>query len=329
MLALLVGTAALNVYLYSAVPKGFFPLQDTGRLNGIFQGDQSISFQAMRQKINQLMQIVSQDPDIDTYYEYSGGAATSQSNTGSMFARLKPLEERSSTAQEIVDRLRPKLARVPGAQLLLTAQQDLNIGARAGAAQYQYTLFANELPDLQRLAPALRGALSRLPELTDVSSDYQDRGLQTVLEVDRAKAAHLGISAQKVDAVLGDAFGQRLVSTIYEPAEPVLRRPDSRPGVQGRPGRARADLRHARLGEKVPLAAIARWETRNAPLSVNHQGQFAAATISSTWRRVSRSSERPSRSKTPLRSSGRRIRCAASSREPFRCFATRSRASRG
>jgi multidrug efflux pump len=280
MLGLLIGTAALNVYLYSAVPKGFFPRQDTGRLNGIFQGDQSISFQAMRQKIGQLMHIVSQDPDIDTFYEYSGGAATSQSNTGSMFARLKPLGERTSTAQEVVDRLRPKLARVPGAQLILNAQQDLNIGARAGGAQYQYTLLANELRELERLAPALRAALSRLPELTDVSSDYQDRGLETVLEIDRAKAAKLGVSARKIDALLGDAFGQRLVSTIYEPLNQYYVVMTLAPEFKEGPEALERLHVTSASGEKVPLSSIARWETRNAPLSVNHQGQFAAATIS-------------------------------------------------
>jgi multidrug efflux pump len=197
-----------------------------------------------------------------------------------MFARLKPLGERTSTAQEVVDRLRPKLSRVPGAQLLLTAQQDLNIGARAGAAQYQYTLFANDLPDLQRLAPALRTALSRLPELTDVSSDYQDRGLQTVLDVDRAKAAHLGISARQVDAVLGDAFGQRLVSTIYEPLNQYYVVLTLAPEFKEGPAALERIYVTRASGEKVPLAAIARWDTRNAPLSVNHQGQFAAATIS-------------------------------------------------
>lgn len=280
MLALLIGAAALNVYLYRVVPKGFFPLQDTGRLNGIFQGDQSLSFTAMREKIAALMHIVSQDPDIDTYYEYSGGPASSQSNTGAMFARLKPLGERKSTAQEVVERLRPKLAQVPGARLLLTAQQDLNIGARAGAAQYQYTLLASELSDLERLAPALRNALARLPELTDVTSDYQDRGLQTVIEIDRDKAARLGLSAQSIDAALADAFGQRLVSTLYEPLNQYYVVLTLAPEFKESPAALEQVYVARPSGDKVPLSTIARWQVRNAPLSVNHQGQFVAATIS-------------------------------------------------
>jgi multidrug efflux pump len=280
MLALVVFAVGLNVYLYTVVPKGFFPLQDTGRLNGNFQGDQSVSFEAMRSKIQRLMHIVSQDPDVDTYYEYSGSAASGQSNTGNMFALLKPLGQRKISAQKVVDRLRPKLATVPGAQLILTAQQDLNIGARAGAAQFQYTLLASELSELRELAPKLRTALVKLPELTDVSSDYQDKGLQTQLVVDRGAAARLGITARQIDTTLNDAFGQRLVSTIYEPlnqyyvvltvAAPFKQSPAALDNI----------YLTRESGEKVPLSAVGRWDTGNAPLAVNHQGQFAAATLS-------------------------------------------------
>ncbi|QAU33943.1 multidrug efflux RND transporter permease subunit [Janthinobacterium sp. 17J80-10] len=280
ILLLLAATIALNVYLYTIVPKGFFPQQDTGRLNGNFQADQSISFPAMRQKVNQIMKIVAEDPDIDTYYEYTGGFGAGQTNTGAMFARLKPLSERNATAQEIVARLRPKLAKIAGATLFVNAQQELNIGARPGSAQFQFTVLADDLQQLKSIAPRLRGALSRLPELTDVNSDYQDKGLQTTLVVDRAAAATFGISARQIDATLNNAFGQRLVSTIYEPLNQYYVVLTLQPEYAQGP----AALEHIYLmtekGGKVPLAAISRWEQTTAPLVVNHQGQFAAATIS-------------------------------------------------
>src|SRR5204862_7745305 len=144
---------------------------------------------AMRQKVNQLMQVLGTDPDIGTYYEFSGGFGSAQANTGTMFARLKPLSERKATSEEIIARLRPKLAKVPGISLFLTANQDLNIGARAGGAQYQFTILASDLTALRNIAPRLRAALARLPQLTDVNSDFQDKGLQATLVVDRAAAA--------------------------------------------------------------------------------------------------------------------------------------------
>jgi multidrug efflux pump len=279
-LLVLAATIALNVWLYVIVPKGFFPVQDTGRLMGSFQADQSTSFAAMRQKVEQLARIVGQDPDVDGYYEYSGGPGGQQINTGSLFVRLKPLGQRRASAEEIIARLRPKLAGVPGISLFLTSNQDLTIGARSSAAQFQYTILSSDLDALRALAPRLHAALARVPELTDVSSDYQDKGLQTRLAVDRAAAAQLGISASQIDATLNDAFGQRLVSTIYEPLNQyfvVL-------ALQPQYAQSASALNHIYLtgdgGAKVPLAAISRWEQSTAPLAVNHQGQFAAATMS-------------------------------------------------
>jgi len=279
-LAVLAATVGLNVYLYEVVPKGFFPQQDTGRLQGIFQADQSTSFQAMRRKISELLKIVSDDPDIDTYYEYTGGAATGQSNSGSMYARLKPLNLRRATADEIVARLRPKLGRVAGASLFLSAQQDLNVGARQGGAQYQYTLLASDLADLRSLAPRLRGALAHLPQLADVSSDFQDRGLQIMLEIDRGEASRLGISASAVDSTLNDAFGQRLASTIYEPLNQYYVVLTLEPRFAQGPEALDHVYVTSNVGTHVPLSTIARWQVTNTPLAVNHQGQFAAATIS-------------------------------------------------
>ncbi len=279
-LALFAGTVALNIHLYSVVPKGLFPTQDTGRLQGLFQADQSSSFQATRRKIQQLVTIVGADPDIDTLYEYTGGAAGAQINNGSMFARLKPLGERRATATEIVNRLRPKLAGVSGASLFLQAQQELNIGARAGGAQYQFTLLGSDLADLRAVAPRLRAALARLPELTDVNSDFQERGLQTLLSVDRAAAARLGISARQIDATLNDAFGQRLVSTIYEPLNQYYVVLTLEPTHGRDPAALDQIYVTSSANVSVPLAAIARWDVTNAPLAINHQGRFMAATMS-------------------------------------------------
>jgi multidrug efflux pump len=276
----LIGSMGLSVHLYRHIPKGFFPQQDTGRLNGVFRADQNISFGAMRQKVGALMRIVGSDPDVDTFYEYGGGAAGNQFNTGSMFAQLRPRAQRKSTADDVVKRLRPKLSRVPGISLSLNAQQDVNIGARQGGAQYQFTLLSGDLPTLQRLAPRFRALMSKLPELTDVTSDFQDRGLETRVIVDRDVAAGLGISAREVDATLNDAFGQRIVSTLYEPlnqyyvvlalAPEFTRDPDALQNVH----------LTSSSGQPIPLPTLAHWETGHAPLSVNHQGQFAAATFS-------------------------------------------------
>lgn len=277
MAVTLVSTVVFNAYLYTVIPKGLFPQQDTGRLNGNFQGDQSISFAAMRDKIDALMKIVSQDPDVDTYYEYSGNNAI---NGGQMFARLKPIEQRTSTAQEVVDRLRPRLAKVPGAQLLLTAQQDVSIGARPGAAQFQFTLLSSDLEPLREFAPRFLTTLQRLPDLRDVSSDFQNRGLQSTLVIDRAAAARLDITTWQIESALQDAFGQRLVSTIYEPLNQYYVVLTLAPEFKESP----AALEHVFVakpsGEKVPLSAVAHFESRNTSLSANHQGQFAAVTLS-------------------------------------------------
>jgi multidrug efflux pump len=279
MLLLLAATIGINVYLYSIVPKGFFPQQDTGRISGTFQGDQNISFQAMRAKIERFMKIVAKDPDIDAYYEFSGGGRGG-SNGGNMYVTLKPFAERTSSAQEIVARLRPKLERIPGASLRLTPEQDFMMGARTGAAEYQYTLLADNLADLSTMIPRLRRSLMQLPELTDVSSDSQDKGLQTNLVVDRDAASSLGVTQSQIDATLNDAFGQRLASTIYEPLNQYYVVLTLAPQYTQSPDA----LNHIYLttgpNSKIPLSTFSHWETTNAPLTVNHQSQFAAATIS-------------------------------------------------
>ncbi|MFT3926942.1 MAG: efflux RND transporter permease subunit [Myxococcales bacterium] len=280
MLTCLLGSVWLSVHLYQAIPKSFFPQQDTGRLQGIFRADQNIGFAAMRQKVAALMRIVGNDPDVDTFYEYGGGAAGNQFNTGSMFAQLRPRAERTATAEEVVQRLRPRLSKVPGVALLLSAQQDVNIGARQGAAQYQYTLLSSDLPALQALAPRFRGLLAKLPELTDVTSDFQDRGLATQVSLDRDRAAELGISARDIDATLNDAFGQRIVSTIYEPLNQYYVVLAVEPELARGPEALKNIYLPARGEQPVPLHSLAHWSRKHAPLAVNHQGQFAAATLS-------------------------------------------------
>jgi hydrophobe/amphiphile efflux-1 (HAE1) family protein len=269
-----------NVYLYSIVPKGFFPLQDTGRLQGNFEGDQNLSFWAMREKVDQFMRVIASDPDIETYYEYTGGFGGGQSNTGMLNARLKPRKEREASAQEIVDRLRPQLDRVAGASLRLRPQQEFNIGVRPGSAEFQYTLLSSNIEDLRTFSPQLRDALTKLPQLTDVSSDAQDKGLQANLVIDRDAAARLGITQRQIDASLNDAFGQRLVSTIYEPLNQYFIVLTLAPHFAEGPESLHHIYLNSLQNQRIPLSSIARWELVNTPLAVNHEGQFAAATIS-------------------------------------------------
>ena len=208
-------TVILNIDLYVTIPKGFFPQQDTGRIVGGIRADQSISFQAMRRKFRQFMEIVRQDPAIESVAGFTGGFST---NSGFMFATLKPLSERKVSADQVIARLRPKLAQVPGAQLFLQAVQDIRVGGRQGNAQYQFTLQADSLPELYTWGPRLVDALRQDKSvITDVDSDQQQRGLQVDLTIDRDAAARLGVSTRAIAQTLYDAFGQRQVSTIYNP----------------------------------------------------------------------------------------------------------------
>ena len=207
-------TLALNVYLFTIVPKGFFPQQDTGRLVGGIQADQSISFQLMQQKMTQFIAIVGKDPAVDSVVGFTGGATT---NSGFVFISLKPLAQRSLSADQVIARLRTQLAQVPGASLFLQAVQDFRVGGRQSNAQYQYTIQGDALDDVYTWSPKILSALQAIPELTDVNSDQQQKGLETDLVIDRATAARLGITASQIDNTLYDAFGQRQVSTIYNP----------------------------------------------------------------------------------------------------------------
>ncbi|HET9762497.1 MAG TPA: multidrug efflux RND transporter permease subunit [Casimicrobiaceae bacterium] len=275
MLVLLV-TICLNIYLYVIIPKGFFPQQDTGRIVGSIRADQSISFQAMRQKLADFVDIVRADPAVDTVAAFTGGA---QRNAGSMFISLKPLSQRDS-ADKIVVRLRQKLAGEPGANLFLNPVQDIRVGGRQSNAQYQYTLQADDLADLRTWEPKIRLALSNLPELVDVNTDVEDKGLQTSLTIDRDTAARLGVSPQLVDATLNDAFGQRQVSTIYAPLNQYHVVMEAAPEYWQSPEALKNVYVSTSKGAQVPLSAFASFGPTNTPLSVNHQSQFVAATIS-------------------------------------------------
>ena len=282
MMLVLAATVGLNVYLYSIIPKGFFPQQDTGRIMGNIQADQSISFQAMQQKLVNYVELVRADPAVENVTAFTGGG---QRNTANMFIALKPLAEREVSVDKMIARLRPKLAREPGANLFLQAQQDIRVGGRPGNAQYQYTLQADNIEELRLWEPRIRQAFSQIPILADLSTDTQNKGTQTSLVIDRDAAARLGISVQLIDSTLNNYFGQRLVSTIYNPLNQYRVVMEAAPKYW----QSQEALKEVYVitpktatgkAAVVPLSAIAHYETTSTPLAVNHQGQFAASTIS-------------------------------------------------
>jgi multidrug efflux pump len=217
VMLILFGAVCLNVVLFTLVPKGLFPTQDTGRMVGSLQADQSVSFQAMTQKLRQMVDIVQQDSAVDHVVGFTGvgsGGGGGQINTGSVFVSLKPITQRPS-ADEVIARLRPQLAKVPGGRLFLTAVQDIRAGGRQSNSAYQYTLQSDSTDDLFTWTPKLVTALEHSAVLTDVNSDQQQKGLETDLVIDRDTASRLGITASQIDSTLYDAFGQRQVSVIY------------------------------------------------------------------------------------------------------------------
>jgi multidrug efflux pump len=277
MLAALLGTVALNIYLYIIVPKGFMPQQDTGRLQGNLVGDQSISFQAMETKLESFVAILRKDDAVDHVVAFTGGG---QRNGAFFFVILKPVAVRKISADLIIARLRRNLAHIPGATLFLQAAQDVRVGGRGANAQYQYTLSADDISELRAWEPRIRQALSAIPEIVDVSTDAQDRGLQTTLVVDRDAATHLGVNIAQLDSTLNDLFGQRQVSTIYNPLNQYHVVMEVAPAYWQNPTELNNTYVMSGNGAMVPLSAFARWEPTNTSLSVNHQGQFVATTVS-------------------------------------------------
>ncbi|WP_233971020.1 multidrug efflux RND transporter permease subunit MdtC [Pectobacterium versatile] len=277
VLLLLLGTIALNVWLYISIPKTFFPEQDTGRLMGFIQADQSISFQAMTVKLQNFMTIVSSDPAVDNVNGFTGGSRT---NSGSMFISLKPLSERDVSAQQVISRLRVKLAKEPGANLFLMPVQDIRIGGRESSAGYQYTLLSDDLSELRIWEPKIRAAFSKLPELADVNSDQQDKGAEMALTYDRDAMAQLGISVSAANALLNNAFGQRQISTIYQPLNQYKVVMEVDDAYTQDVSSLNKMFVINNEGKPIPLSYFASWKPINAPLSVNHQGLSAASTIS-------------------------------------------------
>jgi multidrug efflux pump len=278
LLVLLV-TVGLSAYLFAIVPKGFFPEQDTGRVMGGIQAAQDISFRAMHQKLAQVVDILMKDPAVDTVAAFTGGAG-STSNTARIFISLKPLEERKATAGQIIARLRPKLAQVPGASTFLQPVQDVRVGGRLSNAEFQLTLQGDRLAELNLWAARLLGKLRTLPELTDVNSDQQNRGLEASLVIDRDAAARLGVTTQMIDETLYDAFGQRPVSTMYTALNQyhVVMQLEDR--YWQSPEALKDIYVRSSAGEPVPLSAFTHYETTTTALAVNHQGQFPAVTLS-------------------------------------------------
>jgi multidrug efflux pump len=271
-------TAALSVYMFGHVNKGFFPQQDTGRIAGFIQADQDTSFAEMCKKMRAFSDIVAQDPAIDTLTSFTGGG--NGTSTARMFAQLKPIAERKANADQVIARLRKKTAGIPGASLFFQSIQDVSVGGRFGGAQYQYTLQADNLEDLYHWAPIIMARMRQVPELRDINSDQQDKGLQSYLAIDRDTAGRLGVSVQDIDNTLGDAFGQRQVSTIYKGLNQYHVVLEVAPNFQENPDGLKYIYVPSNTGKLVPLSSFAHYEHSNTALSVNHQGIFPAITLS-------------------------------------------------
>ena len=277
-LTITIATVFLSAILYYFVPKGFFPQQDTGLLSGAIQASQDISFDAMRVKQRQFAGIVTADPAVQSNIAFVGG--NNAINQGRMYIMLKPLAQRKISADLVIQRLRKQLAVVAGATLYLQANQDIRVGGRQSNSQYQYTLESENLQDLQTWSPQMLEQLKKLPQLRDVSTDQQDKGLQAKLVIDRDTASRLGLDAQTIDNTLYDAFGQRQVSTVFtqlneyhlvmEVDQDFQRNPDALKNIYAR----------SASGMMVPLSSFSHYESKTAPLAVNHQGQFPAVTLS-------------------------------------------------
>jgi multidrug efflux pump len=306
-LIVLAATIALNVYLYIAVPKGFFPQQDTGRLMGNVRADQNISSRQMKALLERYAEAVSTDPAVDTVIAFTGGRDAG--NTGRFFVALKPFAERTvpdpstqprppsttrgggapaapavpvdpRSAEGVMARLRVKTAGIPGGQLFLSSVQDVRTGGRSSSSQYQYTLTADSYEDLLEWGPKLVTKLRTVPGLTDVDVDLQNRGVQVNLVIDRSTAQRLGITTAQIDSALYDAFGQRQVSTYYTQLNQYHVVMEVEPRFAQSPEALRRVYLKARDGSQVPLSTVARYGNGSGPLAVNHSGQFPSVTVS-------------------------------------------------
>jgi multidrug efflux pump len=277
-LLVLLSTIALNVLLIDVIPKGFFPLEDTGAITGAVRGPQSASFPAMNASIVQIAAVIGADPAVANVIAFTGGGGAT--NTGTLFVALKPLATGRAHATQIIDRLRPKLARLPGASAFLQPVQDLRIGGRSSNAMYQYTLQADSVQDLSRWGPPLLAQMQRLPGFQDVSSDQQNGGLNELMTYDRVTAARLGVTAQALDSALYSAFGQSEVSIIYTPLNQYYVVLEVAPQYWQSPAGLADVYLPTAGGGSIPLRALARGEAGTTPLSVNHTGLFPSVTTS-------------------------------------------------
>jgi len=280
-LVVAVATLVLTVLLYLAVPKGFFPVQDTGVIQGISEAPQSVSFAAMAARQQALARVILQDPAVESLSSFIGVDGTNVTlNSGRMLINLKPLGERRVHASEVIRRLAPELAKVPGITLYMQPVQDLTVEDRVSRTQYQFTLEAADAKLLGEWVPRLLERLRAAPQLTDVASDLQDQGLQAFVEIDRDTAGRLGITPAAIDNALYDAFGQRLVSTIFTQATQYRVVLEVKPEFRAGPDALKDIHVASSSGAQVPLSALTRVTTGTAPLAINHIGQFPAATIS-------------------------------------------------
>jgi multidrug efflux pump len=277
--AVTLATIGFTVYLYVIIPKGFFPQQDVGTITGQLQADQSTSFQAMQQRVMQVSEIIRQDPAVENVVAFQGGGGGGGINIGRMFITLHPLAKRKISADQVIARLRPPLSRVAGVSVFLQAIQALRIGTRIVGAQYQYTLQSQSVSELNEWAPRVYRKLRTLPELADVNTDQQDKGLQASLVIDRATASRVGITTQRIDDTLYDAFGQRQVSTFYTQFNQYHVILEAEPQFWQSPQTLKSIYVNGTSGQ-VPLSAFTRYEPDRAPLAVNHQGLFPSVTIS-------------------------------------------------
>jgi hydrophobe/amphiphile efflux-1 (HAE1) family protein len=273
-------TVAATVWLFILVPKGFFPQQDTGTITGFSEAAQDVSFAEMTRLQDEVLDVVAKDPDVASWGSALGGSRTL--NTGLVVISLKPRDQRTSSADQVIARLRPKIAQIKGIALYMQAAQDLNVGGRLARTQYQYTLQDADLEELNTWAPKIMAKLKTLPNLRDVATDQQTGGGTLTLTIDRDQAARFGIQPQQIDQVLDDAFGQRQVAQYFTQRSSYHVVLEIDPALQGDP----QTLNHIYItspltGAQVPVSTFAKFDTRKTSyLSVNHQGQFPAVTLS-------------------------------------------------
>jgi hydrophobe/amphiphile efflux-1 (HAE1) family protein len=279
MLALTIATVGVTVWLAIIVPKGLFPQQDTGLMSGFTEASQDISSTAMRNLQEKVNAIVGADRDVDHTISFFGGQSGA-GNTGTIFVPLKPYEQRKSTSDDVINRLRPKLAKTPGMTLFLQSVQDLRIGGRGSRTQYQYTLQDANLEELRAWAPRVLEGLRKLPDLRDVNTDRQTSGLELDVAVDRDSAARLGVTMGAIDDALYDAYGQRQVATSYTASNYYRVVLEATPDYQNGPDELDRIYVASTTGAVVPLKSIAKFSTGLMPLGITHQGQFPSVTLS-------------------------------------------------